>query len=71
MKHTGRQVEDGAEAGLQSCGTSSVNHHHLVDLLWILVSQECTERHTGQAEQKAGYSNQGHLSVWFVVCFFK
>ncbi|KAG7230599.1 hypothetical protein INR49_025316, partial [Caranx melampygus] len=40
VEHTGGQVEDGAEAGLQSCGTTSVDHHHLVDLLWILVSQE-------------------------------
>lgn len=55
MKNTGGQVEDGAEAGLQSSGTTSVDHDHLVDLFWILVGQERTERHTGEKEQKAGY----------------
>lgn len=46
VEHTGGQVEDGAEAGLQSCGATSVDHHHLVDLIWIFVSQERAERHT-------------------------
>lgn len=68
VKHTGRQVEDGAEAGLQSCGTTSVDHHHLVDLFGILVGQEGTERHTIQAEEKAVYrtdrKNQVNLSIY-------
>lgn len=55
VKHTSGQVENGAEAGLQSCGTTSVDHHHLVDLFRILMGQEGTERHTNQAEQKVGY----------------
>lgn len=55
VKHTGGQVEDGAEAGLQSCGTTAVDHHHLVNLIWIFMSQERAERHTRQKEQKAGY----------------
>lgn len=55
VKHTGGQVEDGAEAGLESCGTTSVDHHHLVDLLRILVGQEGTERHTRRAQQTAAY----------------
>lgn len=45
LKHAGRQVEDWAEAWLQGCGTSSIDHNHLVDLLRILVGQECAERH--------------------------
>lgn len=53
MKHAGGQVEDGAEAGLQSCGTTAVDHHHLVDLFRILVGQEGAEGDTRQAEQKA------------------
>lgn len=55
VKHTGGQVEDGAEAGLQSCGTAAVDHHHLVNLFWIFMSQEGAERHTRQKEQQAGY----------------
>lgn len=50
MKHTGGQVEDGAEAGLQSGGTATVDHHHLLNLIWKLVSQECTEGHAGVKE---------------------
>lgn len=74
VEHTGGQVEDGAEAGLQSCGATSVDHHHLVDLFRILVGQEGTERHTGRAEQRAGYrtgrkNHQGkcHLLVTMYV----
>lgn len=48
VKHTGGQVEDGAETRLQSGGTTSVDHHHLVDLFRKLVGQEGTERHTRQ-----------------------
>lgn len=62
MKHTGGQVEDGAETGLQGCGTTSVDHHHLVYLFRILMGQEGAERHTRQAEKKTGhktgYNNQ-------------
>lgn len=55
VQHTCGQVEDGAEARLQSGGTTSIDHHHLVDLIWILVGQERTERHTRRAEQEPGY----------------
>lgn len=55
VKHTGGQVEYGAEAGLQSGGTTSVDHHHLVDLFWILMGQEGTKRHTREAGQETGY----------------
>lgn len=55
MKDTAGQVEDGADAGLQRCGGTSVDQHHLVDLLRILVGQEGAEGHAGQSEQGAGY----------------
>lgn len=51
VKDTAGQVEDGADAGLQRCGGTSVDQHHLVDLLRILVGQEGAEGHTGQSEQ--------------------
>lgn len=52
VKHTGGQVEDGAQAGLQRSGTTSVDHDHLVDLVGILVGQEGTDRHTARAEER-------------------
>lgn len=58
VKHTGGQVEDGAETRLQSGGTTSVDHHHLVDLFRILVGQEGTERHT-MAMRAEGWLQDG------------
>lgn len=55
VKDTAGQVEDGADAGLQRCGGTSIDQHHLVDLLRVLVGQEGAEGHTGQSEQGAGY----------------
>lgn len=52
VKHTGRQVEDRAEARLQGRGAPSVDHHHLVYLLRILVGQEGTEGHPVHAEHR-------------------
>lgn len=43
VKHTGGQVEDGAEAGLQSCGTPSIDHYYLMDQIGIFVRQEGTK----------------------------
>lgn len=51
VKDTAGQVEDGADAGLQRRGGTSVDQHHLVDLLRILVGQEGAEGHAGQSEQ--------------------
>lgn len=45
VQHTGRQLEDGTQAGLQSCGPPSIDHHYLVNLVWILMGQEGTERY--------------------------
>lgn len=64
MKDTAGQVEDGADAGLQRGGGTSVDQHHLVDLLRILVGQEGAEGHTGQSEQRAGYRT-GVSQVFF------
>lgn len=44
MQHNGWEVEDGADAGLQSGRPAPVDHHHLVDLLGILMGQESAER---------------------------
>lgn len=74
MKHTGWQVEDGAQARLQGCGATAIDHHHLVDLFGILVGQEGTEGHTGQAEHRTGCStgskNQGQPAVYPVIVTF-
>lgn len=40
VKDAGWKLEDGAQAGLQGCGTPAVNHHHLMDQLRIFVGQE-------------------------------
>lgn len=48
VKDTAGQVEDGADAGLQRRGGTSVDQHHLVDLLRILVGQEGAEGHAVQ-----------------------
>lgn len=56
-------VEDGAEAGLQRCGPSAVDHDHLVHQVRVLVRQERAEgdtarrRMVGRVERQrsAGY----------------
>lgn len=48
VKDTAGQVEDGADAGLQRRGGTSVDQHHLVDLLRILMGQEGAEGHAAQ-----------------------
>ena len=50
VEHAGGQVEDGAEAGLQRRGPPPVDHHHLVDLLRVLVGQEGAEGDPGPAD---------------------
>lgn len=50
VQDAGGQLEDGAQAGLQGRGAASIDHHHLMHLLRILVCQERTERHPAQEQ---------------------
>lgn len=52
VKDEAGKVEDGADAGLQGRGGASVDQHHLVDLLRILVGQEGAEGHAGPSEER-------------------
>lgn len=40
VQDTRWQLEDGAKAGLQSCGAASIDHHHLMDQIRVFVGQE-------------------------------
>lgn len=40
VKDAGWKLKDGAQAGLQCCGTPAINHHHLMDQVRIFVGQE-------------------------------
>ena len=71
VKHTGGQVKDGAETGLQGCGTTTVDHHHLVNLVRKLMGQERTERHTEQVQHKAGYQIKRADNPVVVIIFHK
>lgn len=46
VEYTRWQIEDWTEAGFQGCRSSTVNHHHFVNLIWILMGQKSAERHT-------------------------
>lgn len=51
VQDTGGQLEDGAQTGLQSRRTATVDHHHFMHLLRILVCQKRTERHPSQEQE--------------------
>lgn len=55
MQDTRGHVEDGAEAGLQCRGASTVDHDHLVYKIWVLMGQESTEGDPGGQ----GWENPG------------